>query len=171
MKTCKSCGEEKGKTEFYPHPTARDRLQHICKECSKAVSAKHRLENKEYHQQYQFNINRHNIQHIYRSRYDKMCRRVTGYYRKNHSSLGKELLTLEEFYAWCAETEKEFLEIYNTWKEAEFDRELSPTIDRIDNDLGYVPSNMQWLTLRDNRKKGRKKEWQPSSSLALSPQL
>jgi hypothetical protein len=33
MKACKSCSVIKGSEEFYPHPTTRDRLSGICKDC------------------------------------------------------------------------------------------------------------------------------------------
>lgn len=36
MKACYNCGEEKPRTDFYPHKTTKDRLQTQCKECQRA---------------------------------------------------------------------------------------------------------------------------------------
>lgn len=50
----------------------------------------------------------------------------------------------------------EFRELYDNWVKAGFNRDKSPSIDRIDISKGYVLNNIQWLTMRENNIKGHK---------------
>jgi len=72
-----------------------------------------------------------------------------------HSSTGKGILLRNEFMSWCYRNENYdiFIGIYNNWKENNFIHKLSPSIDRINNNIGYYQSNIQWLTLSDNSSK------------------
>ncbi len=39
-KVCKACGQELPITEFYPHYSTRDKLQHVCKRCISSQRSK-----------------------------------------------------------------------------------------------------------------------------------
>jgi len=43
--------------------------------------------------------------------------------------------------------------LYEEWQQNGYDRKLVPSVDRIDCRLGYLVSNIQFLTLSDNGKK------------------
>jgi len=48
---------------------------------------------------------------------------------------------------------KQFVELHEAWKYSNFNRKLTPSIDRIDNKKGYTVDNMQWMTLSNNSSK------------------
>lgn len=47
VKECRTCHETKSETDFYTHPTTKDRLTLDCKTCHKAWMAQRRLDVKE----------------------------------------------------------------------------------------------------------------------------
>ena len=49
-----------------------------------------------------------------------------------------------------------FHELYDTWKANDYIKELKPSIDRIDNDLGYEFCNIQLMTFGENKAKGHR---------------
>ena len=86
--------------------------------------------------------------------YRNMKSRVGGIQKqKAHLYAGKDLLPKEDFYAW-AETSKDFHEMFSVWESSEYSRKLCPTVDRIDSTIGYVESNMRWLTHSENSRLG-----------------
>lgn len=44
--------------------------------------------------------------------------------------------------------------MFSTWEESKYNRKLTPTVDRIDSTLGYLESNMRWLTHSENSRLG-----------------
>jgi len=46
-----------------------------------------------------------------------------------------------------------FTRIYNEWVDSGYDKELTPSCDRILDNHGYSFENIQWLTYRDNLSK------------------
>lgn len=86
--------------------------------------------------------------------YRNMQSRVNGIqWRKAHLYEGKELLSREDFYEWATNNE-EFWTLFKAWEDSNYDRKLSPTVDRIDSSNGYVIENMQWLTHSENSRRG-----------------
>lgn len=86
--------------------------------------------------------------------YRNMQSRVTGVQKlKVHLYLGKELLDRDSFYQWAADS-KDFHEMFSRWEVADYDRRLTPTVDRIDSDEGYSTDNMRWLTHSENSRLG-----------------
>ncbi|MEK6881920.1 MAG: hypothetical protein AABY22_20040, partial [Nanoarchaeota archaeon] len=47
MKTCKTCGQVKGSTEFWANPKTRDKLKTSCIVCCKAYNKHHYKHNRE----------------------------------------------------------------------------------------------------------------------------
>lgn len=67
-------------------------------------------------------------------------------------------MSRDDFFAWCKEYDNLllFITLYMEWAEAGFPLWLSPSIDRIDPNLGYVAGNIQWLSFSDNCEKNHK---------------
>lgn len=84
--------------------------------------------------------------------YNNMDRRVRGYV-KSHLYKGLDLLSRDEFYRFSL-CEEAYHKLYEDWVFSGYERRLSPSIDRIDADLGYVLGNIQWITHSENSKKG-----------------
>ena len=83
-----------------------------------------------------------------------MQSRITGVQKqKFHLYQGKELLNREDFYNWSIGNPV-FLEMFETYKNSEFDRKLAPTVDRVDSSKGYSLDNMRWLTHSENSRLG-----------------
>jgi hypothetical protein len=87
-------------------------------------------------------------------RYRGMKERVAGT-RKNprhFGAIGKPLVDRETFVEWSL-NDPEYNRLYAEWVATNYDRKLSPSIDRIDNNGGYTIDNMQWLTSSQNQAK------------------
>lgn len=74
---------------------------------------------------------------------------------KPHLYKGLDFFEREEFYDWT-NSDGKFFELYHTWKESGYDRKLSPSVDRIDPDQGYIPGNVRWVTHSENSSRIRK---------------
>jgi hypothetical protein len=84
--------------------------------------------------------------------YANMKARVTGVQKNRaHIYLGLSILPKEQFYAW-AKSDAQFNKLFNAWERAGYDRTLSPSVDRIDNQRGYEPDNIRWVTQSRNSK-------------------
>lgn len=154
MKKCFKCGEGKDRDEFYSHKQMTDGLLGKCKECTKKDVAKRRQVNRVYYNSYDKNRYRTNIHRFLGSKYDSMRGRIYG--KTVHSKLvGKKLMPENEFMSWCYNSVSfhEFMRLYKRWKESGHQRKLAPSIDRIDNKIGYVIGNLQWLTQSENSSK------------------
>lgn len=82
--------------------------------------------------------------------YRNMKSRITGVQKKKHYLyVGKELLSKEDFYAW-ARGNSDFLKLYKEWANFEFNQKLTPSVNRINPNIGYVISNMEWITNSQN---------------------
>lgn len=57
--------------------------------------------------------------------------------------------TFENF----ANNSSEFKELYNNWQNHLYDQRYTPSIDRVDNDKGYIVGNMQFITQSENSRK------------------
>lgn len=88
--------------------------------------------------------------------YRNMQSRVNGVQKqKHHLYRGKYLLPRKEFYAW-AKPHPEFQRLWINWEHSEYDRKLTPTVNRIDSGRGYKIDNMEWLTHSENSSLGAK---------------
>lgn len=56
------------------------------------------------------------------------------------------------FYAWIISATS-FKEFFNKWTKSNFDTKFIPSVDRIDNSLGYTKENIQLMTFYDNKRK------------------
>lgn len=75
--------------------------------------------------------------------YRNMKSRVLGIQKpKAHLYAGISLLSKEDFYSWIFNN-KEFYTLFEKWEISGYDRRLTPSVDRIDSNLGYEESNMR----------------------------
>ena len=150
MQECKQCGETKDDSCFYP-PTK-------CKECMKKNTKKNYKKNIEHYKAYDQNRHRNNIDRIFRHRYAGMKVRVNGNNSHKSSVEGKAILSQNEFLEWCYKKENitVFLKLYEDWKKSDYSNKVAPSIDRIENDKGYIIGNLQWITLSNNSRKYNK---------------
>lgn len=158
-KKCFICGKVKPIDEFYKHSQMGDGHLNKCKECTKAYMKKRQQDGliKD------IDWRRH---HQNPDRYRKHCyygirTRCTLPYRKGaikgkkyrNSYYGREYLSQEEWDEWCVQSDKTFMSLWVAWVESGYENKKSPSIDRIDNDKGYVVGNLQWMTKEGNMKK------------------
>lgn len=86
--------------------------------------------------------------------YRNMTSRVKGIQKKKaHLYKGKEILPKDKFYKW-AKSHKDFWKLFHSWVNSNYDRKLTPTVDRIDPLEGYFLDNMEWVTHSENSRRG-----------------
>lgn len=88
--------------------------------------------------------------------YRNMKSRIVGVQKvKHHLYDGKTLLSKEDFYTW-AKASSEFQALFTAWEASDYDRKLTPSVDRVDSLRGYELDNMQWVTHSINSSRGAK---------------
>lgn len=63
--------------------------------------------------------------------------------------LGLSILPKDVFLNW-ARNHPDFLKLYKRWRSSDFDRRLTPVVNRMNSKLGYELNNMEWLTNSQN---------------------
>jgi hypothetical protein len=82
--------------------------------------------------------------------YRNMKSRITGIQKEKHYLyVGKKLIDKELFYSW-AKNHPDFLRLYKEWVNYEYNRKLTPSVNRINPDKGYTIDNMEWVTNSQN---------------------
>jgi len=82
--------------------------------------------------------------------YRNMTSRVKGIQKnKAHLYVGKPILSKEDFYNW-SRNNPDFLRLYKLWTSANYDRRLTPSVNRVDSKKGYTLNNMEWITNSQN---------------------
>lgn len=122
-KKCTRCKETKPASEFNKSKLNKSGLYSSCKACHK----------KEMYSEDQV------IKRIYKGQTGTQRRTVKVDY------------TLEELTKWLYENG--FKQMYKEWKEHGFDKILAPSVDRIDNRIGYTKNNIQLVTWKFNHLK------------------
>ena len=86
--------------------------------------------------------------------YRNMKSRVEGIQKlKYHLYQNLELLDKNIFYNYSL-NDKDFINLYNNWIINDYDRRLTPSIDRKDSNLGYNLDNIRWITHSENSRLG-----------------
>lgn len=78
--------------------------------------------------------------------YRNMTSRVTGVQKQRaHLYAGLPQLSREEFYQW-AKGNSDFWHLFRLWVASGYNQKLTPSVNRIDPDQGYLLGNIEWLT-------------------------
>lgn len=101
-------------------------------------------------------------------KYRNMKSRILGIQKKKfHLYEGKSLIEKELFYRW-AESSPQFHALFEEWEKSGYDRKLSPSVDRIDSEKGYIMGNLEWITHSENSRRGalsdKRKKKTPSTA-------
>ena len=91
--------------------------------------------------------------------YRNMKSRISGVQQKKcHLYEGKFLLAKEKFYSICS-SDPRFLCLFHTWKNSDYDRKLTPSVNRINSKIGYTESNIEFVTHSENSRLGGINRW------------
>jgi len=156
MKKCKRCKKLKPFSDYYKHKAMGDGYISFCKECTKERINNYRYSNPEKDKEKDRYRIRENFNYIFLHRYAGIKNRVKVRSTRNYKVYGMPMCSKEEFFNWCEKNINVFKKIHKKWKENNYQLKFSPSIDRIDNNKGYLVENMQWLTQSENCKKYNK---------------
>jgi len=84
--------------------------------------------------------------------YSKMSRRVRGLKgatKRPDIYTGLTILPKDAFYNW-AKNHSDFLNLYKSWVSNDFDRKLTPSVNRMNSKKGYILGNIEWMTTSQN---------------------
>ena len=126
MKTCSRCKVEKSLDSFHVNKPLMYGVHHMCKECSS-------LDTKERHR---------TIGGLVKMIYQNQQRTTRKMNRPPPA------YSLEELFQWMLE--KGLEKMWGTWKQTGYDKWLSPSIDRLDNNTSYTLTNIRLVTWREN---------------------
>lgn len=86
--------------------------------------------------------------------YRNMKSRISGVQKeKYHLYEGKYLIPKEVFYSW-AKSDANFKLLFQKYKESNYDRRLTPSVDRINSKKGYEIDNIEFVTHSENSRRG-----------------
>jgi len=70
-------------------------------------------------------------------------------YRQRHKWKEEPAFTLEEFRSWIL-NQPNYTDLYEDWVFSDFQKDLAPSVNRKIDTVGYILSNMEILTWREN---------------------
>jgi hypothetical protein len=155
LKKCFRCELELPRDNFYKHAGMADGLLGKCKECNKKDVRDNYALRRDEKAEYDKFRHRHDFNRLFTNRYAHIVLRCTGNNKLSLRYKGKKYPTKKQFLEWCYKKEnlESFTEIWSRWQEKGFERNYTPSIDRIDNNGGYELDNIQWLSNINNTKK------------------
>jgi hypothetical protein len=147
MKECKKCNQLLNLEEFVRHKECKDGYSNTCKKCKVVLQRKTRkVNNNLYSRKYEKTKNGFLVR-----LYNNMKRRINGVHHKSHLYANKELIDKKTFNEWSLNS-NQFHNLFEVWKDSEYKRVLTPSVDRIDSEYGYKLDNMRWVTFSENCK-------------------
>ena len=150
MKKCNICQLEKPESHFYQQD---GKPMYCCKICYQDIVAIRNWKKNDKDPDFDKNRQRWDIRRIWNHRYIGIKQRALGRNGWNVNATGKGLISRKDFDEWCINSIDDFLKIWARWVKSDFKKSLAPSIDRIDNNKGYIKGNLQWLSKSDNIKK------------------
>ena len=140
MKKCFKCGLEKELTQFYKHKEMSDGHLNKCKECAKKDTA--------------------NNDKVFFNRtdksYDKTEKGVIRVMYKTQIANSKRrkmdlpTYTKEEFRQWLYINN--FKALYSNWVKSGYEKQIKPSVDRLDDFAPYSFDNIRLVTWKKNKK-------------------
>jgi hypothetical protein len=134
-KICLKCKVEKPVSEFYSCKSRLDGLQSYCKVCSNDRK-------REYYRTLNGLVHR-----IYE--HQKISSKKRGHRPPAYN--------FKALYDWFT-NQPNYKELYNNWKNSNYDKDLRPSVDRLDDNKGYSLDNIRLITWYENRKKEQEKK-------------
>jgi len=131
IKKCTKCDTEKPYTDFNKDSLKSDGLRPECRKCQNKRESLYR---------------KTKLGFIERM-YAQQCARSK---RRNHNLPS---YTLKELTAWILNKDI-FHILFDEWEKSNHNKDLSPSIDRIDDSIGYSFSNIRIVTWAENNTKG-----------------
>lgn len=131
MKTCIDCQETKAYENFVPKASCKDGYEVRCRTC-RAIKYNKADPFKFFKKLYAVQINSSGI--------------------RNHSAPS---YTLDQFYHWL-DAQPQLIPLWKAWVASNYDSNLTPSVDRINDSIGYTLDNIQLMTWRENANKGAK---------------
>ena len=130
MKKCKKCGRMLSFDNYSNSSYSKDGFNIYCKSCASDIYLN-------------FSHSKNGL--------------ITIWYKShkcNSKTRGREnpTYTKEELKTW-AMSQKSFHRLYDQWKNKGFDKDYVPSVDRIDDAVGYTINNIQIVTWKSNRDK------------------
>lgn len=90
--------------------------------------------------------------------YHNMKSRINGIQKqKHHLYKNKCIWEKHEFYSWSL-SNKDFHLLFRVWEDSNYNRKLTPSVDRIDSSIGYNIENCRWVTHSQNSANIRSKK-------------
>lgn len=154
MKKCFKCGADWPLNQYYRHSGMKDGYLNKCKKCARSDVSLNRKKNADYYREYDVRRQKESIGRLLNHRYIGITQRTEGRASRRYKVEGLRALSYDDYKKWTKATEDDFYKLYNIWAKSGYKRKLTPSIDRIDGLKGYEASNMQWMTLSENCKKG-----------------
>lgn len=91
---------------------------------------------------------------LYGKKFNVVCRRLYSAMKNrilHQNGYENRVLDMDiETFLKISKNSTELRDIYEAWKKNGYDRNLSPTVDRIDNSKGYSVDNIQFIPMIEN---------------------
>jgi hypothetical protein len=71
------------------------------------------------------------------------------------SYIGRELDFDKEWFLTWGLNSPDYKRLHKGWVESKYERKVIPTVDRINNNLGYLKTNIRFLTFSENARRKR----------------
>lgn len=145
-KECTHCNEVKSFKDYRKDLKGRYGLQSKCSSCMNLLQRERRRKSGNSNTKNYEKTPNGFLMRLYRN----MKSRVEGVQKeKFYLYVGKSLLSKEDFYEWSRNSE-EFALLFNNWKDSNYKRTLTPSVDRVDSSKGYTLDNMEWVIFSEN---------------------
>lgn len=132
-KECTVCNTVKSLDDFYKNKTRTDGHASECKQCASEAEI----------------VRRRSKEGLIKTIYKKQIRSSKERNHKPPSYQKHELIK------WCLNQQK-FHDLYDDWVNSNYEKDLTPSIDRLDDYKGYSLANVQLSTWRENYIKAHK---------------
>jgi hypothetical protein len=139
---CSKCNEEKELSNF-------SKGLKCCKLCYNKKQREKRKENNNKTTLKYEKTKRGFLMRLYRN----MLSRITGVQKKKHYLYqNKSLLEKVDFYNWAINS-IDFHILFQNWENNNYNRKLTPSVDRVNSSKGYSLDNIEWVTHSENSRR------------------